>query len=171
MSIQELGSLGELIAAIATVATLLFLAVQIRNGTAAARTTAELELPQQFAEWHARAAMQPELQRIWDEAAVDFGSLGPDEVRRFRWLVAELLLVFESAYFAYRGGVLSEPSWNAKLDTIVGLLDNPIVLEWWENRFTPFSEEFREHVDTARAESDASWVHRSVAPIDASRAD
>ena len=170
MSIQEWGSLGELIAAIATIATLAFLAVQIRNGTAAARTTAELELSQQFAAWHARAAMQPDLQRIWDEAAIDFGRLGPDEVRRFRWLVAELFLVFESAYFAYRGGFLSEASCNTKVDTIIGLLANPIILEWWEDRFTPFSEEFREHVDAARTGANASWVHRSVSQTGASRA-
>lgn len=166
MSIQELGALGELIAAVATIATLVFLAVQIRNGNTAARTTAELELPQQFAEWHARASMQPDLQRIWDQAAVDFESLGPEEVRKFRWLVAELFLVFESAYFAHRGGVLSQPSWSTKLDTIIGLLENPIILEWWDNRFTPFSEEFRQHIDGARTQSEASWKHQSVAPTD-----
>jgi hypothetical protein len=164
LTLGELGNLGEFVAAVATIATLFFLATQIRRSTAAAKTNAELELPQQFADWHARASVQPELQRIWDTAAEDFGSLEPDEVRRFRWLVAELFLVFESGYFAYRGGLLSERSWDAKRDTMLALLQNPILVEWWESRFTPFSEEFREHMDAARGESDASWVHRSVAP-------
>ena len=37
MSIQELGSIGEFIAAIATVVTLLYLAIQIRQNTRAVR--------------------------------------------------------------------------------------------------------------------------------------
>ena len=163
VTIQDLGSIGELIAAVATVATLIFLAIQIRHSTDAARTSAELELPQRFAEWHARAAMQPELQRIWDAAAEDFGSLAPEEVRRFRWLVAELFLVFEAAYFARRGGLLSEPSWTSKRDAILSLLENPILVEWWESRFTPFSEEFWQHIEEYRGRSEISWVHRSVA--------
>ena len=40
MSIQDLGSIGELIAALATVATLAYLAVQIRQNTRALRGAA-----------------------------------------------------------------------------------------------------------------------------------
>lgn len=39
MSIQELGSLGELIAAIATVATLVYLAIQINQNTRAVKAS------------------------------------------------------------------------------------------------------------------------------------
>ena len=39
MSIQELGSLGEFIAAIATIATLAYLAVQVRQNTRALRSS------------------------------------------------------------------------------------------------------------------------------------
>ena len=170
MTIQELGSLGELIAAVATIATLVFLAIQIRHSTDVARTSAELDLPQKFAEWHARTSMQPELQRIWDAAAEDFGSLGPEEIRRFRWLVSELFLVFEAGYFAYRGGLLSEPSWNSKRDSILALLQNPILVEWWGSRFTPFSEEFWQHIEEHRGRSEVSWVHRSVARSSSSAA-
>jgi len=162
MTIQDLGSIGELVAAVATMATLVFLAVQIRHGTAASRTTAELELPLKFADWHARVSAQPELARIWDAAAEDFESLGPEEVRRFRWIVAELFLVFEGQYYAYRGGLLSERSWLTKRDTMLGLLENPILSEWWLSRMTPFSEEFRQEIDTNRGGSDVSWVHQSV---------
>ena len=43
MSIQELGSLGEFLAAIATLATLIYLALQIRNNTSVARAEAVRE--------------------------------------------------------------------------------------------------------------------------------
>jgi len=162
MTIQDLGSIGELIAAVATISTLAFLGIQIRQSNHAARTSAELELPQKFAEWHARVSAQPELSRIWDDAAEDFEALGPEEIRRFRWIVAELMLVFESQYYAYRGGLLSEVSWLTKRDTILGLLENPILLEQWLSRMTPFSEEFRNEIESHRGRSDVSWVHQSV---------
>ena len=107
---------------------------------------------------------QPEMQRIWDDAAIDPAQLTPEEVRRFRWVVSELFLVFESTYFAYRNGILSEPSWQIKLDTAVGMLQNPIVREWWENRFTPFSEEFRAHIDANRGDTAGVFEHQPVAP-------
>ena len=44
MNIQDLGSIGELVAAIATLATLVYLAVQMRKNTAATRSTALLEI-------------------------------------------------------------------------------------------------------------------------------
>lgn len=69
MTIQDLGSLGELVAAVATIATLAFLAIQIRQSNKSARISAELDLPQKFAEWHGRISAQPELTRIWDAAA------------------------------------------------------------------------------------------------------
>ena len=162
MSIQDLGSIGELIAAIATIATLAFLAIQIRQSNKAARTSAELELPQKFAEWHARISAQPDLARIWDVAAEDFESLGPDEVRRFRWILAELFLVLEGQYYAYRGGLLSEASWQTKRNTILVLLENPILEGQWTSRMVPFSEEFREEIDAHRGKSDLSWTYQPV---------
>jgi hypothetical protein len=39
MTLQDIGSIGELVAAIATVITLVYLAVQIRQGTQVARST------------------------------------------------------------------------------------------------------------------------------------
>jgi hypothetical protein len=49
MSIQELGSLGEFVAAIATLATLIYLALQIRNNTNVAKAEAMREFT---TSWH-----------------------------------------------------------------------------------------------------------------------
>ena len=49
MTIQELGSLGEFIAAIATLATLVYLAVQIRQNTKSVRASTYHEAISDFA--------------------------------------------------------------------------------------------------------------------------
>lgn len=75
MPIQELGSFGELIAAITTIATLTCLAVPIRQGTKAGRTSAGGEPPLHSSERQTRASAHPEFQRIWKSAAITFASL------------------------------------------------------------------------------------------------
>ncbi len=165
MTVQDLGSIGELVAAIATIATLAFLAIQIRQSYRAARTSAEIEVPQKLAEWHARVSEDPENTRIWDAAAENFAGLSPEDVRRFKWIVTELFLVFEGSFYAHRGGLLSQPSWVVRRDTILGLLQNPIIQDQWDRRQTPFSQEFRQEINNHRGISDLSWSHQTVSEV------
>jgi hypothetical protein len=58
MSIQDLGSLGELIAAIATVGTLIYLALQIRQNTAVVRTSNYAELTSKTGEFAKQVTYQ-----------------------------------------------------------------------------------------------------------------
>ena len=165
ISIQDLGSIGELLAAIATIATLAFLAIQIKQSNSAAQSATEIDDPHRFSLWHARVWSQPEHRRVWDAAVEDFDSLDEEEVRLFRWIVADLFLVFESSYYAFRGGLLSEPSWIVKRDTILGLLLNPIIKDQWDRRQTPFSEEFRKEIDSHRGRTDLLWQHQLVSEV------
>ena len=64
MTIQDLGSIGELVAAFATVAALGYLALQIRHGNESDRLNAELGLSMHMAEFHARMTSQPNLLRV-----------------------------------------------------------------------------------------------------------
>jgi len=52
MTIQDLGNIGELVAAIATVATLVYLAIQIRSNTIAVRSAAAQSVHEAFATWY-----------------------------------------------------------------------------------------------------------------------
>ena len=61
MNIQDLGSIGELIAAIATVATLAYLAYQIRQNTKTVTASTELETGRMWVEFLARTAHNDEV--------------------------------------------------------------------------------------------------------------
>ena len=163
MTLQDLGSIGEFVAAIATLATLIYLALQIRQNTQSVRAAAELGLSQQSAEWMSRITAQPELGRIWDTAATDPASLSPEDVRRFRWIVGELFLIYEGQYHLFRRGHITDSSWKGKADLIQAILKNPVATDWWEKRMTPFSDEFFQYGESLRALPDGSWVHQEVA--------
>ena len=164
MTIQELGSLGELVAAIATVATLGYLALQIRQSSESQRLSSELEMSKMVVDWHAQVTADPELSRIWD-TAVDPGAMSEEDVRRFLWLLSTWFMIHDGQYEFYVKGHLSEKSWQSKVETIVGVLKNPIVAEWWENRHAPLTREFREYVDSIRDSVDPDWQHRMAGKL------
>lgn len=164
MTIQDLGSIGELVAAIATVATLGYLGLGIRQNTQSVRWSTELELSKLVIDFHARATGQPELLRIYD-AAVDPSSLRPEDVRRFRWFIAEWFVIFDGQYDFYRKGLISEESWKPKIAACLGLLENPIIADWWEKRQAPLSGEFREYIESIRDSPDRSWDHQAIGSL------
>ncbi len=64
MTIQDLGSLGELIAAVATVATLVYLALQIRQNTRVLRHAAERATVEDANNWRSYLIQHPEVAEL-----------------------------------------------------------------------------------------------------------
>jgi len=162
MTIQELGSIGELVAAIATVITLGYIALQIRQNTQAERISAELDYAKIQNDWYARMNAQPDLLRLWDKAGEDPTSLSPDDKRRFLWLIAELFVIYEGHYHTYQKGYISEDAWHTRMDVLKALLTNPVVAEWWDLRMGSLSAGFYNYLDSLRSEPLGTWSHQNI---------
>ena len=161
---QLLGNYGEFLGAIAVVVTLIYLAVQIRQNTESLRLGAELELSRQITEWHSRVTADPELVRIWN-AAIDSESMGAEDGARFTWLVAEVFHLYEGHFEFYRKGHLSEKSWQPKIQTLLGLLQNPLVAHWWNQKRSPIGGDFREYIDSIQQNGTIDWEHKAVGNV------
>ena len=123
MSIEQLGSLGEVISALAVVVTLWYLAVQIRQNTHAMEESKRLALAQTYqmradalqgmlvhaAESHYIGPLITKLTQLGypeDVSALD--QLSPDERGRFRqWQIAQQTH-WDNMYFQYQQGYLDE---------------------------------------------------------------
>lgn len=162
MTLQELGSIGELVAAIATVVTLGYLALQIRQNTQSARISAELDISQEQTNWFARMNAQPELLRLWDRAAEDSTALSPDDKRQFLWVIAELFVLYEGHYLTYQKGYISEDVWHSRMDVLRALLTNPLVEEWWTLRVGPMSAGFYDYIESLRSKPLGTWSHHNI---------
>ena len=75
MTIQDLGSLGELLAAVATLATLGYLAVQVRQNTESIRASTVQAMFEASAGLHDLCAADSDLGRIFLRGAEDQGNL------------------------------------------------------------------------------------------------
>ena len=72
MSIQDLGSLGELIAAIATIGTLLYLAIQIRQNNVLSKEQAHYHMLQNQTSYYDRLAENKEfIKTVYGEGLTD----------------------------------------------------------------------------------------------------
>ena len=162
MNVQDLGSLGEFVAAIATIATLIYLAIQIRQNTESTRTAAETAISQNLASWLAQGVNDPELGRIYDVAVSDPESLSDEETRRFLWYIAEYFVLLESQFVMFVKGDISQRTWEVKAHVLLGLLQNPLVGRWWDSKATTFTPDFIEYLESLREETTAKWTPKRM---------
>lgn len=93
MTIQELGSLGELIAAIATVVTLIYLTTQIRQNNRALAEATSASINASYASINSRISSDREFAELFLRGRIDPQGLDPVELERFRAFVQDILNV------------------------------------------------------------------------------
>jgi len=91
MSIQDLGALGEMVAAIATIATLIYLAIQIRQNNRNLQESTSASVNQGWASINSRLSGNEQLPEIFIRGREDLEALNPVELERFRALVQDIL--------------------------------------------------------------------------------
>ena len=101
MTIDELGSVGELVGAIATVATLLYLALQIRQSTVATLQTALYQAIESGSHVRLEFVQNPDAAGLYLRGVRDPDSLSPEDALRFNMLIINMFeqirLIFPAA--------------------------------------------------------------------------
>lgn len=146
MSIQDLGSVGELIAAIATVATLIYLALQIRSNTEAVRASTIhgiTETQQRELRWSS------DISDVLTKAIEDPSSLDSSESwKLMEWLIAALA-ARQNEYVQYQRGFMDAEVWKASERIILMILSLQWARNWWVTMGrASYSTEFADLVDS-----------------------
>jgi hypothetical protein len=147
MSIQDLGSVGELIAAIATIATLGYLGFQIRQNTRALKSSAFHGVTDSFNLINTTIAHDESLARIFRLGTEDLGQLSDDERVRFAFLLLSAFRVFETLYYQALNRTGETDLWETEKITMVALLSGPGTRAWWSANPLSFTPTFREFVE------------------------
>jgi hypothetical protein len=125
VTIQDLGSIGELVAAIATVATLVYLAIQIRQNTRTVRTSTYQAVLESSNRVNELVLDNPELHRIYRLGRTDPSQLTDEERARFRLLIGQLMNVYETMFLQHERGTLDEDFWRARRRALRYVLSQP----------------------------------------------
>lgn len=119
MTIQDVGSVGELIAAIATVATLAYLALQIRQNTRSNQHLAIARLAEGSEHWLSQIVQDEMLYRIYRVGMTEPEALSPEERGRFEMLIVQLLRSVESGWFQRSWGLMDSDYWHGFMQSVV----------------------------------------------------
>jgi hypothetical protein len=152
VTIQDLGSLGELIAAIATVATLIYLAVQIRQNTSTVRSSSAAADTQNQNALLLLLSQDAELNRIFWSGLDSRSQLDLADQRRFDPLMSALLNNYEQSWRFYRERAIGEETWSSQFESIKWFAAQPGFTEYWAIWGITRSRDFATVLDGARAQ-------------------
>jgi hypothetical protein len=142
VSLGDLANLGELIAGVGVVVSLLYLAVQIRESRRIATWNAHLAVSESVAGITADIAKDLDFFRTW-RAVLDSPADASDEDReRVAFILHEVFSAFENA------DRFGDPDLHHRLRSVQAkFLRAPGVQEWWARQRETYSEPFRSKID------------------------
>jgi hypothetical protein len=143
MTIEDLGNLGDLIAAIATVATLIYLAQQIRRNSksvegASAQAILELEIT--------TYALKAQYANVYRRGCANILDLDDDERVVFEQVVSSEMSLFSSVFIQVKNGLMDDDAAFDR-DWIRFYLKQSGFQEMWSEIKIAYSREFCQHLD------------------------
>ena len=148
MSLEELGGIGEFIGALAVLASLVYLATEIRRNTQATRLATLQSTLSTVQQVFDAPAGDAELTRIIRLGMVDTSQLNEDEAARLGWWLSSVLRAAENTFVQHQAGMLDDPSWAARAHQIRNLFSSPAVLKMWGSASEGYREDFRDWVSS-----------------------
>ena len=148
MTLEELGGIGEFIGALAVLASLVYLATEIRRNTKSTRLAtlqSSLSAVQSVYDAPTRDA---ELTRIIRLGMVDRSQLNEDEAARLGWWLSSVLRAAKNIFIQHQAGMLDDPSWAARAHQIRNLFSSPTVLKMWGSASEGYHQDFRDWVSS-----------------------
>lgn len=135
MNWDAVGALGEVVGAVAVVATLAYLALQIRQSTSLARATAQREVNTTFQSAIDRMREEPE---IFQRGCVDFENLSRKDQLTFDLIVAPMIVNLDQAVRMHDEGLESLDNVETYGGVCLAILQAPGARYWYE-RVRPFT--------------------------------
>ena len=147
MNWDAIGAVGEIAGAVAVFASLVYLALQIRQNTRAIRGNAERETVSLQ-----QSALQPvaaslELADVHGRALFQLHEMSPAEQIQFHRTMTALFQSFESAFYQHKANLIGGEIYSRIVKNIKGWFRFPGVNVWWDNFASEYSDEFKVFIE------------------------
>ena len=143
MTAQNYVAIAELIAAIAVVISLVYLAIQVRQSNRVNSATARHSLSQFALDFSMfKAAHADRLAKVVEEKNLSSGDL------QFRWWNHMMVFLHAETYFHhYELKLMPAKHWSGYVRYVQGYLETPGVSEFWSDVGSAFSVDFSKWID------------------------
>ncbi len=147
MNWEAIGSVGEIVGALAVFLTLVYLAIQIRQNTKAVRAAAIDSTISQVNQIRTSVFSDPEVANMYRRGNENPENLTGDEKLRYRLLIHNILLA-ESNVFAQADFTgLSDSTWQTQIPIVSRVVGSPGGKWFWNTHRTEFEASFRQIID------------------------
>jgi hypothetical protein len=163
MNWDAIGAIAETLGAVGVIATLAYLAVQIRQNTTTVRSSAASAIVQTNNSLLVMLAQDAEVSRIWWAGLSDPAALSEADLLRFNPMVAMQLNAAQGAHTQVMEGAITQRDWDAEHDAILWLASQPGFITYWETWANMSNLEFTRVVTDAIQQSGLPGQRRSSA--------
>lgn len=156
MNWDAIGAVAELVGALGVIASLLYLAGQVRAGTRASAVDAKLQSTGYLARFVELLIVHPELTELQLRGRADSDALSKADYIQFSNMALNAFWYFSAGYFQFRAGTLSEDDFFETRAVLRYWLRGRGCRDWWEKVGRGMmSPAFRKFVEAEILEVDA----------------
>src|SRR5713101_5105589 len=154
VSLETISAIAQLIAALGVIASLFYLAAQIRQNTQSQRSVVVDSLTQSLIALLGPQASDLDQMRALVSITEDWHGASEADRLRAVYLLFTMFKVFENAWFQQRQGTLDAEQWEAWDLHIRVYYHRPGVKTWWSLRRGMFAAGFRSYIEATEPVAD-----------------
>ncbi len=159
MTLEEFNFIAEIIASIAVIASLIYVALQIKQNTAATHATAAQSFAEADNGFVGLINTSNNLADILHRGAMGLSELKGGELIQFMAFNDAAFMAMHSAYCQWDKGTLDDRLWSSFKHAILGMLAQPGQQEWWQLRRHWYDESFRKYIEAAAEAESVKPMH------------
>ena len=157
MNWEAIGAMGEIIGAITVVATVAYLAVQVRTAARATAIESKVATSRAYCDYLGQLIQSPDLNSLFLRGREDLAPLESEEYFRFSNLAFQGFSMFSAAHFQYRESVLNESDWYEHRAIVKFWLRGAGVRQWWSKAGQHmFGPDFAKYIESEIEHLEAS---------------
>ena len=147
MNWDAISAMGEIAAAIAVFASLIYLALQIKQNTRSLNAAAKHAATSRQLDYFDTLLFNSDIRSVYRMGVQDFSSLNSDDRDVFGMLMYKAFFTFSEAFYEYRHAHFDEEQWLESSEAINWHIAQKGVQDWWSHpQRRDFPEEFTDLV-------------------------
>ena len=147
LTLENVYFIGQTIAAIAVVISLVYVGLQVQQNTNATQMAAAQSTVEMYNTFTSDLCSSSELSDLWRRGLRNFNDLKDTEKVRFSALAGQSMKVFESAHLQWNRGALDDDLWKGLSFASCDVANQPGLKQWWSFRKQWYGDAFQKFVD------------------------
>ena len=142
MNWDAIGAIGEIVSAVAVIATLVYLAIQIKDSARASRSAAVTDATTAMQAFYQELGSNPKASQLFLNALTDPGSLSREDEFQYLMMMHSQFVGFQRCFFLAHEGTLHVGLRDSIGTAIHAVNHLPGIYLYWKQRKAYFQPEF-----------------------------